>query len=287
MKITDRKKIKKSILSLTLTATITIIIVAALRVLLFASFRVPSFSMAPTLISGDFILVNKLVLGPRIDFLGNHQDSGRPIRLAGYGAVKRNDVLVFNDPYYRSKKRIVQNWNAYYVKRCVGIPGDTLAIQAWAYTINGNPRDMPFASGTEEIKQPIMQAAAYAPSMFKPVGWTIFNFGPIYIPRQGDEVKLDSINIHLYRRLIEYETGKPVSITEPATFSLAGQALRSYRFKQNYYFMAGDHAVDSKDSRYWGLLPEDHIVGKVAYIWKSKDPNTNSYRFDRFFKAVE
>ena len=268
-----------------LTAIITIVLVATLRVLLFASFRIPSFSMAPTLIQGDFILVNKLVPGPRIDFLGNNQE-GKPIRLKGNHAIERNNVLVFNEPYYRSSK-ITQDWSVYYVKRCIGIPGDTLAIQKGNYSINGLPRNVDGKRGYQMIREMDVPLEYQSSGLFEPVGWTIFNFGPIYIPRQGDEVKLDSINIHLYRRLIEYETGKPVSITEQATFSLAGQALRSYRFKQNYYFMAGDHAADSKDSRYWGLLPEDHIVGKVAYIWKSKDPNTNSYRFDRFFKAVE
>src|SRR5690606_11113318 len=105
-------------------------------------------------------------------------------------------------------------------------------------------------------------------------------------PGRGDTVSFDAINIHLYRPLIEYVTGGKLNETE-GSFFLDGHVIRHYRCKLNYYFLAGDRATDSKDSRYWGLLPEDDMVGKVAYIWKSKEPGRQTYRFERFFKAVE
>ncbi|WP_181151291.1 signal peptidase I [Sphingobacterium gobiense] len=270
-----------------LKIVITMLVVIILRTLVFASFKIPSLSMKPTLLSGDFILVNKLVVGPRIDFLGNKRN-GEPIRLAGYGTIKRNSVLVFNDPYYRSPSReIVQNWNVYYVKRCVGTPGDTLHIQDGNYYIDGRLNTLANKFHIRDLNRALyMSPREYAPKMFKALEWTIDNFGPIYIPQKGDIITLDTLNIYLYRPLIEYETGKKL-VKRNGAFSLDGQACKLYKFKLNYYFMAGDLATDSKDSRYWGLLPEDHIVGKVAYIWKSRDPSTDAYRWERFFKTVE
>jgi signal peptidase I len=67
---------------------------------------------------------------------------------------------------------------------------------------------------------------------------------------------------------------------------LGDSIIREYTFKMNYYFMAGDYVFDSVDSRYWGLVPEDHIVGKAIFVWKSKDMATGKYRWKRFFKRL-
>jgi len=240
--------------------------------------------MEPTLLVGDFILVNKLTPGPRIDFLGNNEE-GRPLRLTGYRTIERNDILVFNDPYYKSSE-IIQNWNAHYVKRCVGMPGDSLYITGGTYYINGLRSEINDKIGNDSLQYRTMRTEYRVPGMFKELGWTIDYFGPIYLPAQGDLVTLDTINMHLYRPLIEYETGKKLVEMEDV-YLLDGEICRQYLFKRNYYFMAGDRGTDSKDSRYWGLLPEDHIVGKVAYIWKSKDSYTDKYRWGRFFKPVK
>lgn len=254
------------------------------RILVYASFRIPSFSMEPTLLAGDFILVNKSVFGPRIDFMGS-RNQGWAIRLKGQRSIERNDILVFNDPYFRSSK-IVQNWNAsHYVKRCVGLPGDQLYIRNGAYFVNGRPAMIEGQMNVDSTQYLSIPMEYRVAEMFKELGWTIDNFGPIYVPQRGDVVSLDTLNISLYRPLIEYETGKELTIAGEG-FLLDGQLCRSYLFQRDYYFMAGDRVVDSRDSRYWGLLPEDHIVGVVAYIWKSKDPVTGAYRFDRFFKPV-
>lgn len=275
---------KRDIFRILLIAITTVIIVVTLRILVFASFKIPSFSMEPTMLAGDFILVNKLIPGPRIDFLGNNDD-GRAIRLEGYRKIERNDVLVFNDPYYKSRE-IIQNLNTYYVKRCVGTPRDSLSITGGTYYINGLRSEINDKIVNDSLQYRAMSPEFRIPGMFKELGWTIDNFGPIYIPAQGDLVTLDTINIHLYHPLIEYETGKKLVEME-GVYLLNGEVCRQYQFKRDYYFMAGDRGTDSKDSRYWGLLPEDHIVGKVAYIWKSKDSYTDKYRWERFFKPVE
>jgi len=278
------QKILREFLRYVLIALITAIIVVMLRVFLFASFKIPSFSMEPTLQTGDFILVNKLIPGSRIAILGNGEDGG-PVRLAGRRPVRRNDVPVFNGAYHHSAD-ITQKWYVYYVKRCVGIPGDTLSIRNGIYHINGRVNKISENEKIGRVREWETPPEFRSAGRFRDLGWTVHRFGPIYIPRKGDEIALDSINIWLYRSLIEYETGRKLTETEDS-FLLDGRPYPQHRFDRNYYFMAGDNAADSNDSRYWGLLPEDHIVGKVAYIWKSKNLHTGEYRFDRFFKHVE
>ncbi|MDR3245208.1 MAG: signal peptidase I, partial [Prevotellaceae bacterium] len=105
----------------------TILFAIALRVFLLASFVIPTYSMAPTILPGDFILVNKMIPGPRIlnswDFLTGGTDFSMR-RLKGYRKVKRNEVLVFNFPYSNHNK-LELDFNVFYAKRCIAVPGDT------------------------------------------------------------------------------------------------------------------------------------------------------------------
>src|SRR5690606_14815882 len=190
MIITRNKK--SDILRIVLAAIVTVVIVVTLRILVFASFKIPSFSMEPTLLAGDFIVINKLIPGPRIDFLGDNKE-GRPFRVSGYRVIQRNEVLVFNDPYYKSSE-IIQNWNAYYVKRCVGMPGDSLYIAGGIYYINGEQNKINDKIASDSLQYTTMSPEFRIPGMFKELGWTIDNFGPIYIPREGDVVTLDTVN---------------------------------------------------------------------------------------------
>jgi signal peptidase I len=118
--------------------------------------------------------------------------------------------------------------------------------------------------------------------------WNMDNFGPIYIPQEGKTVALDAQSLPFYKRIItEYEhntlnvTGNEIRIN--------GKVATSYTFRQNYYWMMGDNRHNSEDSRYWGYVPEDHIVGKPVFIWFSLDPNASGLskiRWDRVFTTV-
>ena len=118
--------------------------------------------------------------------------------------------------------------------------------------------------------------------------WTRDNFGPLWIPAKGATVTLTLENLPLYQRIITSYEGNELTLKEGKIF-INGEEAQTYTFTQDYYFMMGDNRHNSLDSRYWGFVPEDHIVGKPALIWLSIDGNKkfpHNIRWRRFFKFV-
>ena len=118
--------------------------------------------------------------------------------------------------------------------------------------------------------------------------WTRDNFGPLWIPEKGATVPLTRENLPLYERIIRVYEGNTLSVSGDDIF-VNGEKVEEYTFKQDYYFMMGDNRHNSLDSRYWGFVPEDHIVGRPAFIWLSTDMAKKfpgNIRWGRFFKFV-
>ena len=118
--------------------------------------------------------------------------------------------------------------------------------------------------------------------------WTRDNFGPLWIPEKGAEVSLTVENLPLYERIITAYEGNELQVKDGKIY-INGEEAQSYTFAQDYYFMMGDNRHNSLDSRYWGFVPEDHIVEKPALIWLSIDGNKKfpkNIRWRRFFKFV-
>ena len=119
--------------------------------------------------------------------------------------------------------------------------------------------------------------------------WTRDNYGPLWIPKAGETVKLDASVLPLYERIIRVYEGNDLDIDAEGRIYVNGTETDEYTFKQDYYFMMGDNRHNSLDSRYWGFVPEDHIVGRPAMIWLSTDRNRqfpHNVRWRRFFKFV-
>lgn len=114
--------------------------------------------------------------------------------------------------------------------------------------------------------------------------WTEENFGPLYIPKKGVTVKLDESNIALYDRVIRVYEGNTLE-RKDGKFIINGQPADSYTFKMNYYWMMGDNRNNSLDSRFWGFVPEDHVVGKAWLIWMSY--GEGGIRWSRIFRNIK
>lgn len=261
-----------------------------LKVLVFATFRIPSRSMEPTLTINDYVLVLKPVIGPRLYNIYALMRNEQPeiYRIPGFRNIKRNDVLVFNYPYPNDNDKMEMHILKYYIKRCIGLPGDTLSIHNGFFrvsgeqTILGNVDSQKKIASIKNVEDKDFVCFPYDSI----VRWNIKDFGPFYIPNKNDTIMLNRKNIRLYGKLIEWEQQKEIQC-EGDVFLLGGKPIKSYCFQKKYYFMAGDNGLDSMDSRYWGVVPEDYIVGKAWVIWKSYDPFTGKFRWERFMKKIQ
>jgi signal peptidase I len=132
----------------------------------------------------------------------------------------------------------------------------------------------------------------YSPAVFPhdpQYKWNEDHFGPLWIPKKGITVKLDMTNISFYTSVIDIYEENDLEIRDSVIY-INGAPADSYTFKMDYYWMMGDNRHDSADSRFWGFVPEDHIVGRPVLIWLSVDKEAQGFkkiRFKRFFKGAK
>jgi len=249
--------------------------------------------MEPAVLTGDFIIANKQIPGPRV-FRNICQlridGKVQTKRFKGFRKVRRNDVLVFNYPYSEGSDKIDMDLNVYYLKRCVAIPGDTFFIENGIYKVKNSPDSL----GSVFLQRELLQKSqsdfsgnrwSCFPSDTLHYRWNIKDFGPLYVPAAGATLTIDTLNFLLYKNLIEYETDKMLSVDDGAVY-LDGDVLNEFTFRMNYYFMAGDRILGSSDSRYWGLLPEDCIIGKAVLVCYSKDLDSGKIRWERVLRKI-
>lgn len=128
------------------------------------------------------------------------------------------------------------------------------------------------------------------PSHPEQFAWNVDNFGPLVLPTKGMSIAVDSTTLAIYETVIrKYEGNEKVEING-GKLLINGAEVKNYTFKQNYYFMMGDNRHNSLDSRYWGFVPEDHIVGKAVFIWLSLDYSgglAEKIRWKRLFSVVK
>ena len=356
------------------------------------NYQIPSSSLEKSLLTGDFLWVNKVTYGPRVPQTPLHFPLAQnmlPIlncksyiehpqldyhRLKGLRNVERMDIVVFNFPagdtvalnstnpdYYTQcamyGREVVRNnkdkfgeiiyrpvdRRDNYVKRCLGLPGETLQIKDGIVYVNGKavpqPKNVqylyyvqsdgtPFSNDffeeysisnedqargyvstseyvlplTAEMKKSI-EAKPWVQSVQRvqpdpgetlityPVGtdygWTHANYGPVWIPKKGAKVDLTLQNLPLYERCIKNYEGNDLEVKNGQIF-INDKPATSYTFKMDYYWMQGDNRDNSLDSRYWGFVPEDHIVGTPSIILISFNKDHKLFdggiRWNRIFK---
>ncbi len=248
--------------------------------------------MEPSLITGDHVLVTKLIPGARLFniFASMNNEQVTIYRTPGIRKIKRNDIIVYHFVHSRTWDKIEMHIMQYHIKRCIGLPGDTVVIQNGVYSVKGidaplgNRDSQHYVSEQDnsELPDEVFNTFPYDSI----IGWNIKNFGPFYIPKKGDRIVMNRTNYILYKKAIEFEQKTHLEYRDSFVY-LNNKPINEYLFQKNYYFTAGDRTEDSQDSRYWGLLPEEYIVGKAWIIWKSVDPYTDKFRWDRFLKRIK
>ena len=173
------------------------------------------------------------------------------------------------------------------------MPGDTFKIERGYYKVSeytgilGNVNEQSFLINLVnrgEVKRNSRGFTAYPSDPL--IGWTIMDFGPFYIPKRTTVIEMNYRTMLLYKNVIEWEQKQQISYNEGKVY-LGKNEIKRYRFLKNYYFMVGDNVANSRDSRYWGLLPEEFIVGKASWIGVSRNINTGKIRWNRVGKRIE
>jgi len=333
-------------------------------------YTIPTSSLEKSLLIGDFLFVSKFHYGARVpmttvaapmvhdtlpllkvkSYLKNPQLPY--FRLPALQKIKQNDIVVFSWPvdtveqfFKKTDRRIRKpiDKKSNYVKRCVGIAGDSLQIIDGYVYINGKKNALPeraklqfkyvantggnqlsvnslrnryhvreggrtqdgnyilnlasddanrlknnptIVSLTREIT-PKGQGENVFPNV-RSLNWNKDNFGPIYIPEQGKTIALNKETLPFYKQIIvEYEKNRLE--VNGNDILINGKVASDYTFQQNYYWMMGDNRHNSEDSRYWGFVPFDHVVGKPVFIWFSWNTDgkgLTKVRWERLFTTV-
>ncbi len=384
-------------------------------------FTIPTSSMEKTMLVDDFLFVSKFHYGPyvpntplSVPFMHNSlwgsqtksYNDGVQLgyhRLPGFTEVKNNDIVVFNYPKDEMFKNMPFDKKTHYVKRCIGIAGDSLEIKDQIVYINGKKQaledrakqqfsyivksskaltteflienditdafryyrvrfqsndQLKYLSQHPEIRgmKPVPNknnvfeiettlkgidlnyfrqvGVKFAPLPKKEIfatlsdeskaalegmsslilsitptekdqnqmgqavfpkgvdhGWDVDNFGPIYIPKSGKTVALDAKSLPFYADIIKEYEGNKLEVKNDEIY-INGELSTSYTFKMDYYWMMGDNRHNSLDSRFWGFVPDNHIVGKPIFNWLSTDPYESwlnpfkKIRWERMFTVI-
>jgi signal peptidase I len=349
-----------------------IVVATTVHTYVMQPFVIPTSSLEKSLLVGDFLFVSKFHYGARtpttavglpmvhdsIPIIKTKSYLSWPqlpsFRFPGIESIETNDIVVFNwpiDTVYkfrdRSGRRVDKplDKKSNYVKRCLGIPGDSLQIKNGDVYVNGklllmhdrqkvqysydvetdgsqfNPdyiyNDLQITDGVRVNAQnsytffavtdenaarlrnnPIVKSVTKridtegTTSVFPHTkNWNTDNYGPIYIPQAGKTVALNQETLPFYKMIItDYE--KNDLLVNGDEIRINGKVVKEYTFKMDYYWMMGDNRHNSEDSRYWGYVPADHIVGKPVFIWMSLDQNIpwskaiDKIRWNRMFTTV-
>ncbi len=322
-----------------------VVIVVIVRTLFFDLFRIPTPSMEENLLVGDYLFVSKVHYGTRmpmslgVPFTSIHVPgvSFPYTRIGGFTNVQRGDAIVFNYPPDEGPI----DRKTHYIKRVIGMPGDTLAVRDKMVHVNGRPLPLgrgmqqhwlvrktgprhqiprgrmeemgvsevtPTQSATavritatpegirrvsefpwvESVEPYVLPASAFNAELYPPGrGYTPDNYGPLHVPAEGETVTLTAGNWAAYRPIITRYEGHDARQMTDSTFAIDGERTTTYTFQQDYFFAMGDNRDNSQDSRFWGVVPMDHVVGKAILTYFSWDHEAWLPRVGRILNPIE
>lgn len=233
--------------------------------------RVPTGSMESTIKVGDFLFVNKFIYGSSSPRSIPFTDIALPyFQLPSIREPHHGDIVVFEYPGDRDDLKAAEITN--YVKRCIGVPGDTVEVVDKVVFVNGKEAHRP--AHIQYINNYCTPKGVPNPRIFpKGSDFNEDNYGPIVVPRKGQEINLTPDNVDKWRIIIDRELGRLAVTVEGSQVMIDGKPVKSYTLTKDYYFMMGDNRDDSADSRFWGFVPRDKIEGEAFMIYWSWDPS--------------
>ncbi len=262
-----------------------------LRTFVVEAFRIPSSSMEGTLCPGDFILVNKFIFGARTPH--HWLFAGLPsIHLPPLRRPQRGDVVAFEFPGERDEVYPSAMMNL--IKRCVAVSGDTVMIVDGELFVNG--RSFPsIGEASGRLRKPFPKN--YHDERIFPAGsgCNPDNFGPLVVPKKGDGILLDQASMPQWEIFIRRE-GHNVDRTADGRVVIDNLPARSYFIERDYLFVMGDNRDNSLDSRFWGFLPEENVIGQAMIIYWSLNqdaavdgaaPELKNIRWERVGNIVQ
>lgn len=234
---------------------ITLACAVFLKTFVIEAYRIPSESMASTLLVGDCIIVNKVSYGARV---GGHLPFATAsipfLRLPAFTKPERGDVIVFEHP----------DGSSNFVKRCIALAGDTVLIRKGMVYVNGRSFLASQRAGNSSNSGD--------------------DYGPVIVPGKGDVVTLTRNDPGQWQSFIVRE-GHRVDVDTEGRIYIDGAACSQYIVERDYVFVLGDNRHNSFDSRFWGFLPEESIIGKAILVYWSMD-GTKRIRWDRIGKVI-
>lgn len=255
-----------------------------LKTFVIEAFRIPTGSMEKTLLSGDFLLVNKLVYGASSPKYFPFTNTKIPyFTLPSLVEPQNNDVIVFEFPGKLNELEPDEYTN--YIKRCIGIPGDSIKIINKRVFVNNKLEVFP-EDGIVDYSN--VSPKGYFNQKIFPRGarWNEDNYGPIYVPGKDSTVKLSVRNISQWEELINREYGDTVVSVKGGKVYIENSPANYYTFKKDYFFVMGDNRDDSYDSRFWGYVPRDNIIGQAIIIYWSYDPSIEITGISNFLTPI-
>ncbi len=308
-------KVRKTIIAI----AGAVLAVVLLRCGVATSYFIPSIGMENSLYRGERILVNKWSYGLRLPFMslwGYHRWADRPVR--------HEDIVVFNNPGNLSQPVIDRRET--FISRCIGTPGDTLLVDSLFSVVPSekNAPDQKFLYAYPKQKERqldslltalsihsrglmgqdsarhirsfsryeyyLLEQAIAGPCWVTPIEPDSpgRKLKPLIVPGRGATLRVYPWNRTLLRNTLVLHEGKQAEIKGDTLF-VEGKPVNFCRFTKDYYWMTSNHTANLNDSRLFGFVPKDHVIGKAAVIWFSKEENTgpfSGYRWDRMWKRI-
>lgn len=271
--VQPEQRITTTALHLVRELLMVLVCVLIINSFVMASFEVPTGSMENTVHVGDRLFVNKFLYGGSIPYTIPLTSIRIPhFRVPGLRDIERGDVIVFDWPGDRDQ--VEKPTQLFYLKRCIGLPGDEVRISEKTVYVNGRSTELP--PNGKFLRSYSLPAGISNPDLFpRDSAFNEDNYGPVVVPRRGLMLPISPANIAAWEVFIRRE-GHGVSLEDEHVL-VDGRPAAQYTVERDYVFAMGDNRDNSLDSRFWGFVPVEDVIGTPMMVFWSWNPHIPIY----------